>query len=185
MTWRWFFPIALVLASLACSLPFVSPETPAPPIPVTTEAVEQLEETLEGAARQAQQEEAVTIQVDEAQLTSWAAFELAESGEETIRDPQIYLRDGQIQVFGTVERQGIAAPAKVTMTVAVDEEGRPNLEVVSASLGPFPIPGQVIDDLEANLDQVFSEQIQSLAPNTRIETITIEDGRMTITGRVQ
>lgn len=175
--------LLLAVVTLACNL--ASRATPAPPPPVSTEAVENLEATLENAAETIQETGEVHLELNETQLTSLVAFELQESGEEMITNPQVYLRDGQIQVYGDVERENISGTARVAMTVDLDEDGRPDLNVVSASLGPFPIPGQLVDEIETQLNEAFSEQLESLAPNTRFESITIADGKMTITGHVR
>jgi uncharacterized protein YpmS len=180
-----FVCILLVLAVVTLACNFGSRETPAPPPPVSTEAVVNLEATLESAADQIRESGEVHLEMDEAQLTSLVTFELQESGEEMISDPQIYLRDGQIQVFGTVERQNLSGTARVVMTVDLDEEGRPDLNVVSASLGPFPIPQQIVDNIESELNEAFTEQLDSMAPNTRFESIVIDDGKMTITGHAR
>jgi hypothetical protein len=95
------------------------------------------------------------------------------------------LRDGQIQVFGTVEQQNFSGTARVAMTVDLDEEGRPDVNVVSASLGPFPIPQQITDNIESELNEAFTDQLESMAPNTRFESIVIADGKMTITGHAR
>jgi hypothetical protein len=174
--------LVLGLASLACNLSLGAPETPAPPIPVTTEAVEELEEELQDAYGQAQQGEPVTLTIDEAQLTSLVAFELEKREEESVKNPQVYLRDGQVQVFGTVDYQGVEADASIFLNVNVDAQGKPDFAVSSAYFGPFPIPDDLVAEIEANLDQAFSEQINSMSPNLRIESIEIADGAMTITG---
>jgi hypothetical protein len=175
--------LALALAALACRMG--APEPPASPPPVSTEAVENLEATLESAAQQAQESGEVNLEIDEAQLTSLVVFQLQESGDETIQNPQVFLRDGQIQLFGDVEREGISGTAQVTLEPRVDADGRPVLEVASASIGPFPIPGQIVDELEDRLNQAFIEQLQEQAPGTRFESISIADGIMTITGHAR
>ena len=175
--------LLLAAVTLACNLG--ARATPAPPPPVSTEAVENLEATLENAAETIQETGEVHLEMDEAQLTSLVAFELQDSDEEMVSNPQVYLRDGQIQVYGDVERENISGTARVVMTVELDEDGRPDLNVVSASLGPFPIPGQLVDEIEAQLNEAFTEQLDSLAPKTRFESITIADGKMTITGHAR
>jgi len=180
-----FASILLLLAAVTLACNLGSRQTPAPPPPVSTEAVQNLEATLENAADKIRETGEVQLEIDEAQLTSLVAFKLQESGDDLISDPQVYLRDGQIQVFGTVERQNVSGTARVALTVDVDEEGHPDLNVVSASLGPFPIPQQVVDNIETELDEAFTEQLDSLAPNTRFESIVIADGKMTITGHAR
>ena len=180
-----FFVMLLSLALLALACIFGAPETPAPPPPVSTEAVQSLEQTLESAASQAQGSGEVNLQVTEEQLTSLVVFQLEEHGDGTISDPQIFLRDGQIQLFANVEREGISGTAKVVLEPNVDADGHPSFDVISASFGPFPIPEQIVSEVEAELNQAFLEELEDQAPNTRIETITIADGVMTITGHAR
>ena len=96
-----FASILLLLAAVTLACNLGSRQTPAPPPPVSTEAVQNLEATLENAADKIRETGEVQLEIDEAQLTSLVAFKLQESGDDLISDPQVYLRDGQIQVFGT------------------------------------------------------------------------------------
>lgn len=177
--------LALLLASLACNLGLSGVATPAPTIPVSTEAAGSLEDALQGAYEEAQESGNLDLVLNEEQLTSMVALELQKQAEQSLRDPQVYLRGGQIQLHGTVEYQNIGLPAQIILTVRVDSQGRADFTVVSASVGPFPVPDNLISSLETNLDQGFSEQMEILAPNTRIENITVEDGYMRITGHVR
>jgi uncharacterized protein YpmS len=152
-------------------------------IPVTTEAVENLQSSAGGALDDALQGGDIEFAITEAQLTSLLAFELAERAGDQISDLQVFLRDGQIQLYGDVDTQGISAQVRIFVAVSVDPVGRPVLEVVSSSIGPFPVPGELISEVEVIMNEAFQEKIESLAPNMHIESIVIEDGTMTIIGR--
>jgi hypothetical protein len=169
--------------SLACNLTIFSPKTPAPPIPVTTEAVQSLEETAQGAFEGFQQGDTVSLVITETQLTSLIALKLQETGFQTLTNPQIYLRDGKIQVFGTVKREDLEAIAEVIVAVTVDSAGQAIFDIESAKLGPVPLPENLTTQLETRLNLIFQQQIASLAPNMIIESILIADGQMTIQGR--
>jgi len=84
----WLIIFVLAAVSLACNLSIFSPKTPAPPIPVTTEAVQSLEETAQNAYDDFQQSGTVKLTITEAQLTSLVAIKLAESGDQTITNPR-------------------------------------------------------------------------------------------------
>ena len=180
--WFWIIIFVLSAVSLACNLSIFSPKTPAPPIPVTTEAVQSLEETAQNAYENLQQGEAVKLVITEAQLTSLVALKLQESGDQTITNPQIYLRDGKIQVYGTVKTENLEAIAEVIVAVGVDSSGQPTFDIESAKLGPVPLPENLISQLETRLDLILQQQIASLAPNTAINSILIADGQMIIEG---
>jgi uncharacterized protein YpmS len=176
--------LLLILASLACNFGLKGVETPAPPPPVTTESVEELQRNLQQAYEDAQKDGEVSLTVTETQLTSIVAFELEQQGLTSVKDPQVYLRDGQVQVYGTLEGD-IQATARVVFDVDVNAAGKAEFHAVSANVGPLPIPDDILSNLEDNLNQAFADQIESLAPNSQLETITIADGEMTITGHTQ
>ncbi len=176
----------LMIAGLACNFGSFAPQaapTPTPsPIPVSTQAVQSLELTAQAAAKQAQTSGKVTLTVDESQLTSLVALELQKQSNPVISDPQVLLRDGQVQILGNVNQSGITAPLQMNMTVSADAEGRLHYQVVSAKLGPLPLPQSLLDQLTSQVDSVFSEQIGPEADKIFIESITIADGKMTIVG---
>src|SRR5512147_151176 len=105
---------SLLFASLACNFggfaPPAAPTAAPTPIPVSTQAVQSLELTAQAAAKQAQTSGKVTLTMDEAQLTSLVALELQKQSNPEISEPQVLLRDGQVQLLGNVHQAGITAP---------------------------------------------------------------------------
>ena len=178
----WIIIYVLAVVSLACNLPFFTPKTPAPPIPITTEAVQSLEETAQNAYEGIQQGETATFVITETQLTSLVALKLQEVGNQTITNPQFYLRDGKLQVYGTITREELEAIAFVVIAVGVDASGQPVFDIESAQLGPVPLPEELISQLETQLQLIFQQEIAKLAPNIAVDSITIADGQMTIVG---
>jgi hypothetical protein len=172
----------LVTASLACNLNLGGPEPPASPIPVTTEEVENLEESLEEVYEQDAPGSEVTLKITEAQMTSMAAFELQGQEAMDIQDPQVFLRDGQIQFFATVAQPNLEAVMKLVLALDVDAVGNPDFTFISAKIGPLNVPDSILADIEDYVDSAFASQIDQMAADIRIESITIEDGVMTIVG---
>ena len=172
----------LVLSSLACNLSFGRQTTPEPLIPLISEEVESAAESAEETFQEAETSGMIKFEVSETQLTSLLGGELEKRVGDQITNLQAYLRDGQIQIFGDLDSQGITAPVKVIVDVSVDPAGRPNLHVVSSSIGPFPVPGDLISEVEVLMNKAFQEKIQSMAPNLHIQSIIIENGKMTIYG---
>jgi uncharacterized protein YpmS len=172
----------LVFVSLSCNLPG-SRKAPKPtPIPVSTESVQELEDEIESAIATAQSGGPIELTFTEQQLTSLAATELQSQQDLGIQDVQVHLRNGQIQITGTVEQSGFDLPFNVALTVAVDAQGVPHTSIVDASVGPLPLPHSMQDQLTAQLDQVIASQY---ANNVIVESITIYDGYMTIRGHTQ
>ena len=172
-----------MLSTLACSLNFWSTATQEPVVPVTTEAVESLEETAQSAFQEAQNSGELSLVINEAQLTSIFAFELEEQAGEIINNLQLLLRDGQIQMTGDLNNEDFSASVKAIVEVSVDPVGRPSLNVISANLGPFPAPGDMVSEVEMVMNKAFQEQIKSMAPEMHVEEVIIDSGKMTITGR--
>lgn len=177
--------LVLATASLACNLGRRADNTPAPLIPVSTEAVQSLEETAVNSYNQLQQTGKVNLTVTEEQLTSMVALELEQQGTEGFSNPQVFLRDGQIQLTGDIQTQGISAPAKMVMEVDVDDNGRPKVRIVSANVGPFPVPDSLVETVETRLNQAFQKELDEKAPNMVVESIVIADGSMTVTGHTR
>ena len=175
----------LVLSSLACNLSFGRQDTPEPVIPLASEEVGGIEESSEDPFQDLESSNAIILEVSETQLTDLLRLELGNHIGEQITNLQVYLRDGQIQIFGDLDSQGITAPVKVVIEVSVDLAGRPNLDVVSSNVGPFPVPADLISEIELMMNRAFQEKIQSMAPNLHIESIVIANGIMTIRGRTK
>jgi uncharacterized protein YpmS len=173
----------IALSSLACNFGIGGWKTPEEMIPVTTEAVESLQESAEEAVEGAIQNGNIEIVITEAQLTSLLTFELGERAGDQISNLQVLLRNGQIELFGDVDTQGISATVRVIVAVTVDPVGRPILEVVSSNIGPFPVPGELVSEVEVIMNKAFQEKIESMAPNMHVDSIVIENGTMTIIGR--
>lgn len=176
---------ALWLASIACEINVGGPETPAARIPVSTEAVESLTQLWKTAIEGAQDTGLVTLVVNETQLTSLLAFRLRAEEDPIFQDPQVYLRDGQIQIFGTARRQNFRASVRVVLTVEVDEQGLPDLRLESANFGPLPVPDGLLSGLSTMLDEAFTGSIGPAATGIRIERIAINDGLLAIVGRIR
>lgn len=175
----------LILAAMACNLG-ASRINPTPTsASIQPESPENLEETFKETIEESRSGEQIKLEINEQQLTSIVAGSIQEQDEPSIEEPQVLLRNGQIRFLATVERQNLALPAEVVMTVQPDANGRPDFNVVSARIGPLPVSGEVISDLESSLDQTLAAEIESRAPNTYIESIIIADGVMSITGRTR
>ena len=183
------FIISITLSTLACTLgvPKIPKTATLTPIPVTTKAVQTLQETVESVATQVQETGQVNLTVDESQLTSYVALELSRHNPEQmpIQDPQVHLQNGQVQITGNVIQKNVTLPAEMILSVSAGPAGKPIVNIESAKVGPLPVPKAVISDYNDQINQAFLELLDSLSPNTFVESITISDGKMTITGHTQ
>jgi hypothetical protein len=78
-----------------------------------------------------------------------------------------------------------AANIGIIVSVGVDENGQPKIEIVSAEFGPLPAPEGLKDTIEAMVREAYTGSIGPVATGLRIETILIADGIMTISGRIR
>jgi uncharacterized protein YpmS len=173
---------ALLLASLACNFPTNRPQAPSTPVPVTTEAVQSLQENLKAAATEMKTGGPVTLTITEEQATSLLALETQSQEAPPVQDPQVLLRDGQIQVFGNVQQGNITAPLQLALTVHINGQGQPVFTAVSGSIGPLPLPEAMLKEISAQLDDALASRIRAQAGNITLDSITVANGVMTIVG---
>lgn len=187
------FLLSLVLTSLACTIFVGGPDySSLPSIPVSAEAAESIKEELRRAFEAGAQTGVITINITEPQITSYLAARLQtdpglqqSDKKPLITDPQVYLRDGQMQIYGKTQRGLFAANIGIIVQVGVDAEGKPLIEIASADFGPLPAPEGLKDAITAMIEEAYTGSLGPVATGLRIDTISIANGVMTITGRVR
>jgi hypothetical protein len=163
-----------------------------PPIPVSTEAVESIQEELRRALEAGAQTGVITVNLTEPQITSYLAARMQTDPnlqqpdrKPLITEPQVYLRDGQMQIYGKTARSMFAANIGIVVNMGVDANGQPQIDVVSADFGPFPAPEGLKDAITAMIREAYTGSLGPVATGLRIETISIANGVMTVSGRVR
>jgi hypothetical protein len=72
------------------------------------------------------------------------------------------------------------------MNVGVDPAtGTPSITIASADFGPVDAPEGVTNAISSIIAEAFTGSFGPVATGLRIETITIADGVMTLTGRIK
>ncbi len=179
-----FFLAVILAASLACNFPGYGGKvaTPTAPVPVSSEAVEQLEATLQSAVETAVSGGKVDLAITEAQLTSLAALELQAIQEPKVENVQIRLRDGQVMTTAKVTLNGIAMDLALTSRVIIGPDGLPKSQTVSAKLGPLPIPDNMLQLFTQEVDALLADQMVFQGQRIFVESLNIADGVMLVTG---
>lgn len=178
--------ILLLAASLACQVSAGGPTPPASPIPFSTEAAGDMQNLWQSALGAAQNGQ-VSVTVTEQQLTSLMVLRLQESqaqgnqGDVQIRDVQVFLRNGKIQLFGVIEASNITANALVVISVGVTAGGQMTFSVDSADFGPIPAPSAITQAISDTLNEALTGQVGTLASGVKITNVLIADGQMAIT----
>ena len=178
------FITSLVIASLACSMFVGGPDYPEQTVPVSPDEALNMQSIIEQALLSGAETGVITVQLTEAQLTSFMAQRLASQANPPFTEPQVLLRNGQMFMYGKITRGWFTANILITMNITIDPvTGAPKIEIASADFGPFPAPEGINQALSALIDEAFTGSFGPVAVGFRLETITIADGTMTLTGR--
>ena len=71
------------------------------------------------------------------------------------------------------------------MEVGATSDGKPDVSVVSASVGMFSLPQSMLDDLSAQIKSAFESKIDQGIDKIYIDSITIAGGEMVIEGHAR
>ncbi len=176
----------LLFTTLACTIFVGGPEYPTQTVPVSAEEVQSMQTQIEQALLAGAETGAVTFQITESQLTSYMALKMQEQTTPPFTEPQVFLRNGQMQIIGKIDQGMFAANMLITMNVSVDPATNlPKIEITSADFGPLPAPEGLTTALGALIEEAFTGSLGPVAIGFRLESINIADGIMTMTGRIK
>ena len=183
----------LVLKSLSCTINVGGPDySSLPPVPVSAEAAASIQDEILRAVEAAAQTGVITVNLTEPQITSYLASRLQtdpslqqSDNKPLITNPQVYLRDGQMQIYGKTQQGMFTANIGIIINMGVDANGQPQIDVVSADFGPFPAPEGLKDAITAMVREAYTGSLGPVATGLRIETISIANGVMTVSGRIR
>jgi hypothetical protein len=174
---------AFGLAALACSpsLNTGAPTPPASPIAVSSEAAGQLEGAW-GTAVANSKNGQVTVVMTEQELTSYAALKLTSDPNTPITEPQIYLRNGNLILYGKIKANNVTLPAALTLSVEPTAAGAVSVTITNADVGPLPVPSALRDTLAQNINDLISQNAGASNTGFKVTDVAIADGEMTVTG---
>jgi hypothetical protein len=173
------------VTSMACMINVGGPVYPDSPIPVSSEAFSSMQEQIQQAVVASTQTGQITLFITESQLTSFMVSKLESQENPFIIQPQAYLQDGQIQIYGTAVKGFLKATVSIVMTANIDLEGKLLLELTSADFGPFPVPESLKEILTSLVTEAYTGSLGTLATGLSLESIIIANGAMMIVGRVK
>jgi len=182
-----------VLTSLACVVFVGGPDySGLPPIPVSADAAASIKTEIQRAVEAAADTGVITVNLTEPQVTSYIAARLQtepslqqSDKKPLITDPQVYLRNGQMQIYGKTQQGLFTANIGIIVNVGVDANGQPQIDIASADFGPFPAPKGLRDAITAMVKEAYTGSLGPVATGLRVESISIANGVMTITGRIR
>jgi hypothetical protein len=169
----------MILASLACNYARRNAAQSLELEPQSTLSIDGLEDipiNPQGELR---------LVLTEAQLTSLIAEEIGSQENPMLLEPQIFLRDGQMVLTGIIQQSGLNADLEMVMDVGVTPDGKPEVSLVSATVGLFSLPQDMLENISAQIKSAFESKIDQGIDKIFIESITIEDGEMVIQGHAR
>jgi hypothetical protein len=177
--------LATALSLLACQINLGGPERPGDPIPASEQAAQQMDDAWQSALSVAAGTGSLTVILNEAQVTSFLTRRFEAHEDPVLREPQVLLRDGVIQIYGITQQGILQASVLITVAPRLEPEGDVSFEVTSADFGPFPVPDAVRQTISATVTEAFTSPIGSLATGIRVSTIAIADGEIAIVGQIR
>jgi hypothetical protein len=177
--------LILISSIMACTLNIGGPDYPASSIPVSTEAAGELRTSLETAVAEGVASGQITLTFSETQLTSYLDYKFRSQSQLFFTDLQVYLRDGEIQIYGTTRQGYFEATDRIILSATVDEQDQIKIELVSADIGPLPIPDDLKDMVSSTIQEAFTGALGPVATGFRLLSITIADGTMTVVGQTK
>ncbi|MBL8102121.1 MAG: hypothetical protein JNM02_06310 [Anaerolineales bacterium] len=120
--------------------------------------------------------------ITEQQITSWLAMEMENSADLPLSDVQVYLRGGQIQIWGMVNGSTGSTSALLDGTISIDGNAQPVFTLESMQIGQQKVPDILLSQAENWLNQILAEKINSEIPGLRLMNINVTNGLITVSG---
>ncbi len=174
--------LVTILSIIACTINIGGPTYPGQSIPVSTEAAGEIQQVVQTAVSAAGASGQITLVFTETQLTSFLYYRLNAQPQPLFENPQVFLQDGQIRIFGTAHKGYFLATISIILSAGVNDQGQLNLALTSADFGPLPIPSGISEAITSIIQEAYTGAIGPMATGFRLESVTIENGTMTIIG---
>jgi len=176
---------SLLLATLACTIDVGGPEPPGALIPADPGSGEQVRQTWQSAIQSAASDGVVRVLMNESQLTGFIAERFRRDENPLLTEPQVYLRQGEIEIFGIAQRGIFSGRILIAIRPQITDQGEIRFDLSEAKIGPVPAPEALRDTISALLTEAFTGSIGTLATGIRITSLVIADGEMAIVGELR
>jgi hypothetical protein len=176
---------ALIVADLACTINIGGPGYPTPSIPVSTQAMGDLQSSIETAIANGVDSGLVTLNFTETELSSYLSYTLQSQPQPFITKPQVYLRNNELQIYGIATQGYFEATVRIVFTAGVDEQGQLKIQLSSANFGPLPVPNGLTEIVTATIQEAYVGALGPVATGFRLHSVNIADGSMIIVGQIK
>jgi hypothetical protein len=126
-----------------------------------------------------------TMAFSEAELTSalWDSIAQmeAETGEDIpISDAQVFLQDGTLYIYGTVDAGAIQSDGLIAAQPSVGPDGTIDIAITSVNFGVIQMSQADVDILEAEVESALNDW--AAAYGATVTGVAITDGQFIVTG---
>ena len=90
-----------------------------------------------------------------------------------------------MQIKGNVLQSGFMVPAQMNLVLTTDSDGYPQINILSAKVGPLELPDSMLKEISGQIGSVFTDNISPRIKDIYVESILIADGLMTIIGHTR
>ena len=170
----------LAVAGVACQINVGGPEPPAEVIEASEASATELASSWDSTLSLDTGE--VVLVITEQQLTSFLSERFERDEQPILRRPQVFLRDGEIKIYGTAGAGVFEADALLSIQPIISSDGEVEFEITTAEFGPVPAPGALTSVLSELLTEAFTGTLGSMATGIRITSLAIADGQVAIVG---
>jgi len=175
--------VVLLAASLACNLPQSDSARPPTAAPMSADELQQMEEHLKETVAASSGE--ITLTLTEQQINSILTAKMAEQNDQIISDPVVKLTKGNMEIYGKLSQGAISLDLKVVLKPGVDASGSPILDVEDITMSGLPVPDDLKNKIGSLVDRAFQEYLTGQNQGFKAAKITIDEGKMTVTGSIQ
>jgi hypothetical protein len=171
---------SIVVTGVACQISVGGPKPPGEIIHASEASATELADNWDSALSLETGE--VTLVITEQQLTSFLSERFKSDEDPILRHPQVFLRDGEIRIYGTASAGVFEAGALLSIQPIVSSGGDVEFDITTAEFGPVPAPGALTTVLSELLTEAFTGTLGSMTTGIRITSFAIADGQIAIVG---
>jgi hypothetical protein len=157
-----------------------APERPGNEIMVSQQAGVEAKSIIENALPQPGSLSSITI--TEQQITSWLAMELQENPDLPLSKVQVFLRNGQVQVWGMVNGSTDSTSALIVGEIKINNSQQPYFVIESMQIGTQIVPDILLTQMESWLNQMLAENINEQLPGLALMNVNVVNGLITVSG---
>jgi tetratricopeptide (TPR) repeat protein len=157
-----------------------APERPGGEIVVSEQSSMEAKSIIENALPQAGSLSSITI--TEGQVTSWLASEMKNSPDLPLSDVQVFLRNGQVQVWGMVNGSADSTSVLIVAEIKIDNNQQPYFVIESMQIGTQVVPDLLLGQMELWLNQMLIENINEQLPGLQMMNVNVVNGLITVSG---